>query len=89
MHSKNCLKLPLLVFGFLFLTYANSLAQKKINVSGYVYAQKSKETIAGVTITVAESSTGTVTNNYGFYSLEITANKNSVLHYSVVEFETS
>lgn len=88
MHSKNCLKLPLLVLGFLLLVYANSLAQQKINVSGYVYAQKSKETIAGATVTVAESSTGTVTNNYGFYSLEITANKNSVLHFSAVGFAT-
>lgn len=45
------------------------LAQAKFTVSGYVKDAKSGETLIGVTVFVKGTTIGTLTNEYGFYSL--------------------
>ena len=42
-----------------------------VTVSGYITNQDTKETIAGVTVFVAELSAGTISNAYGFYKLSL------------------
>ncbi|MDO5105234.1 TonB-dependent receptor [Capnocytophaga sp.] len=44
-------------------------AQKKHTISGFVTEKGSKELLIGATVYFPQLKTGTVTNNYGFYSL--------------------
>jgi len=48
-------------------------AQTKYTISGYVREKGSQETLPGVAVVNMKAKTGTVTNNYGFYSLTIPA----------------
>ena len=48
-----------------------SLAQEKFTLSGFVSDIDSKETLIGVNIIVPELQIGTITNDYGFYSLTL------------------
>jgi hypothetical protein len=42
-----------------------------VNVSGYVKSKDSKEPIVGAAVYIKELSTGSITNEYGFYSLNV------------------
>ncbi len=53
--------------------FANALAQEKVTLSGNVIDAKSNETIIGVNIRALELNTGTITNEYGFFSLTLPA----------------
>ena len=55
---------------FLFWLYLLP-AQDRVTLSGDVSDSLSKETLLGVTILIQELNTGTVTNNYGFYSVSV------------------
>ncbi len=67
---KHFLCLSLLFFGCLALGQPVR-AQAKFSVSGYVRDAKSGETLIGVTVFVRGTNTGTLTNEYGFYSLTL------------------
>lgn len=56
---------------FLLLISNLSLAQEKFTISGFVSDIDSKETLIGVNIIVPELQIGTITNEYGFYSLTL------------------
>lgn len=47
-------------------------AQEKFTLSGKITDQRSNETLIGVNIIFPELQTGTVTNEYGFYSITLT-----------------
>ena len=47
------------------------MAPKKIHLKWYITDNESNETLIGVTIIVPELQSGTVTNEYGFYSLTL------------------
>lgn len=53
----------------------SSIAQVKHTISGTVKDKKSGETLIGAVITVDGKNIGTVTNEYGFYSLSLPAGK--------------
>ncbi|MFH4968770.1 TonB-dependent receptor [Gaetbulibacter sp. M240] len=58
----------------IFFTLLNILlvqAQDKVTISGRIFESKSNETLIGVTIYLPELSSGTITNEYGFYSLTV------------------
>ncbi len=58
----------------LLIFILNSLvvfSQEKVTISGTVYDQSSNETLIGVTIYLPELNAGTMTNEYGFYSITI------------------
>lgn len=63
--------LPFLLF--LFLTAisipANAQQGKKFTISGYILESSNGEAIIGAAVTIREPLKGTVTNNYGFYSI--------------------
>ncbi|NJO02825.1 MAG: TonB-dependent receptor, partial [Bacteroidia bacterium] len=63
------------------------LAQQKYTISGYIKEASSGETLLGASVFVRELSQGTVTNEYGFYSLALPAGQYT-LEYSYVGYET-
>ena len=73
----------LIIFGLSLQTSA----QGRFTISGYVRERGSQEHLIGVNIYVPGSSTGTVTNNYGFYSLTLPAADTVTLAYSYVGYQ--
>ena len=59
--------------------HLDSLAQAKINISGYVKDASSGEILIGATIQDQESNRSVRTNSYGFFSLEIENNETTLL----------
>ncbi|HBN05542.1 MAG TPA: TonB-dependent receptor, partial [Bacteroidales bacterium] len=76
MNPNVLMKKKFLVLLMLLLslsTYVNAQNQKSkyIRISGYMFDDKTKETLIGATIYEMKSKLGTTTNNYGFFSLSI------------------
>ena len=68
------LNIGVLPFWFVLIFFPRSnisLAQEKFTLSGFVSDIDSKETLIGVNIIVPELQIGTITNEYGFYSLTL------------------
>jgi len=66
------MKLPLRVILLLFLlSPLGLLAQEKYTLSGVITDISSNETLIGVNILFPEQQTGTITNEYGFYSITL------------------
>ena len=63
------------------------LGQERFTVSGVVTDSYSNETLIGVTVTIEELETGTVTNQYGFFSITLPTGQYS-LKASYLGFET-
>ena len=53
------------------LTFAQAQNSEKITVSGTVSDAETGETLIGATVRIADGDAGTVTNEYGFYSLSV------------------
>ncbi len=62
------------IFFLFFLLSISVYGQEKVTISGTVYDNQTNETLIGVSIYFPELSTGTTTNEYGFYSLTIPKN---------------
>jgi hypothetical protein len=63
-----------LTTGNIFVEIGNPAERYKtgtVTVSGYVLNRDSREPVAGVTVFIQKLSTGTITNEYGFYTLAI------------------
>ncbi|NHB69457.1 TonB-dependent receptor [Perlabentimonas gracilis] len=54
-------------------------AQNRFTISGYVYEKGSRETMPGVNIYIPETTLGTASNSYGFYSLTLPAGEYEVV----------
>lgn len=70
----------------LFLMPLTALSQR-YTISGYVTEEGSKETLIGVNIFLPGTQTGTVSNNYGFYSITLPEGTHN-LRFSFVGYET-
>ena len=70
----------------LFITIT-SFAQDKVTLSGYVKDNETGEGMIAATVMVKELNAGTVTNEYGFYSLSIPPGIYTI-EYSFIGFET-
>lgn len=55
------------------LAVRSAMAQQRFTVSGYVKDKQNGESLVGISIGKPGTSTGTVTNQYGFYSLTLPA----------------
>jgi hypothetical protein len=76
----------IILFSFLCLyTYPQTIVHHTI--SGYVKEEVSGESMIGVYIYIPEYKTGTVTNNYGFYSLTIPGIDSLTLVFSFVGYK--
>lgn len=53
-------------------------AQQRYTISGYVKDQQNGESLIGITVAKAGTSLGTVTNEYGFYSLTLPAGDHEI-----------
>ncbi|GGD42797.1 TonB-dependent receptor [Emticicia aquatilis] len=62
-------------------------AQRTFTVSGYIREKGSQEQLIGVNVYVPNSSFGTSSNNYGFYSITLPANDAATLVFSFVGYE--
>ncbi|MGM9506456.1 TonB-dependent receptor [Larkinella sp. GY13] len=85
------MKHTLLSLFLFFLSELPAWAQKPTNrftVSGYVREKGSQEALIGVNIYLPGTSTGTVTNTYGFYSLTLPAEDSVTLAFSFVGYES-
>jgi hypothetical protein len=80
MNSKT---LPLLCF--VLLSFYVS-AQNRYTISGFIREKGSQEQLIGVNIYIPNSSIGTVSNTYGFYSLTLNARDSVSLVFSYVGY---
>src|SRR5438876_274990 len=76
-----------ILLSFFVLASFFSYAQKKFTVDGYVRDIANGEAMIGATVYVQELKTGTITNEYGFYSVTIPA-ANYVLKFNYLSYVT-
>ena len=68
-----------LLFGFSLLSFAfGQNSQSTFQLSGKVVDASTGETLIGATIRVDQLSTGTTTNGYGFYSIQLPVSDDSI-----------
>lgn len=67
----------------IFLCSIGVYSQEKFTISGTVIEESSGETLFGVNIIVPELQAGTVTNEYGFYSLTLPSGEYEVIYSSI------
>lgn len=85
-------KMKMLLFAGLLLLQLAAFADvnpadKKFTVSGYITNKTNGETLLGATVYIAELQTGTVSNFYGFYALNLPPGKYS-LTYSYIGYNS-
>ncbi|MVT10406.1 TonB-dependent receptor [Chitinophaga tropicalis] len=68
----------LLSLCLLLLREQHANAQQRYTVSGYVKDQQNGESLIGISVSKAGTSLGTVTNEYGFYSLTLPAGEHDI-----------
>jgi outer membrane receptor protein involved in Fe transport len=73
---------------WLILGQGYLLAQQRITISGYIKEKGSQEQLIGVNVYRPNTTVGTTSNTYGFYSLTIPATQDSVhLIFSMVGYD--
>lgn len=65
------MRLPAFAFLLLCFIFPEVLAQNTYTVSGYIRAAESDEALIGATVAVPDLQIGTVTNERGFYTLQL------------------
>jgi len=78
-------KIVLIVF-ILFPLYG--LCQKNTTVSGYIFDAETNEPLIGANIFEVSSKNGTISNEFGFYSLSFPKNDSSQLIISFIGYNT-
>src|SRR6056297_2484965 len=77
-----------LVFCIILLFFSLSLfSQNKTTISGFVYDKNSGEVLIGATILEEKTKTGTVSNEYGFYSLTVRSNDSLEINVSYLGYK--
>lgn len=76
-----------LVLVFIAVLSHTTFAQRTFTISGYVREKGSQEQLIGVNVYVPNSTFGTSSNNYGFYSITLPANDAATLVFSFVGYE--
>jgi len=79
------LRLPILML--LLCVFTKNFAQNAV-ISGYVSDIRNGEKIIGVNIYIPALDIGTVTNNFGFYSLSVPKSENVEISYSYIGYKT-
>ncbi|MBE9468028.1 MAG: TonB-dependent receptor [Bacteroidetes bacterium] len=78
--------IKIIIFIIIFSPYQIIIAQT-YTLSGFVQDAKTRESLIGVNIYDSNTYQGTVTNNYGFYSLSLNKTDTVHLHISYVGYE--
>lgn len=72
---------------FCLCVYFQAFAQQQITISGFVREKGSLELLPGVNVYIRNSSVGTATNTYGFYSVTVPKADSIFVSYSFVGYE--
>jgi hypothetical protein len=75
------------MLGIWILSATSLFAQTDIAVSGYVYDDKTGESLIGVSVYTSYGKAGTLTNSYGFFSLSMGAN--DTLEFSYLGYDAA
>ncbi|MGJ8760600.1 MAG: TonB-dependent receptor [Polaribacter sp.] len=59
------------IFFFVILVSFSALSQERHTISGTIYDDSNNETLIGVSVYFPELNSGTITNQYGFYSITL------------------
>lgn len=70
------------LFFLLLLSTLTAIAQKPVSVSGYVRDASNGETLIGASVFSEELKVGTLTNDYGFYSLSIRSTDSATITFT-------
>src|SRR5687768_13478589 len=81
-----CLQIFLLIFCFVF--FIKTQAQSSSQIAGRVIDFDTRQPLKGVSIIVRENKQGTITNDSGFFSLNVPKG-NIILHLSSVGYSNS
>ena len=73
---------------FFLLIYSSLFAQNTYTISGYVQEEATGETLIGVNIFDQATLTGTISNEYGFYSITLEEGDYNII-YSFIGLETN
>ena len=76
-----------LILFFSLLTFS-VYAQSRFTVSGYIRESGSQEQLIGVNVYLPNTTTGTTSNTYGFYSITLPASDSVTLAFSFVGYGT-
>lgn len=76
-----------ILFLFFLLISGIAVAQEKFTLSGTISEEETGETLIGVNVIIPELQSGTITNEYGFYSITI-PNGIYEVYYSSLGFST-
>jgi hypothetical protein len=79
------LQIPLLLC---LVGLAFGVQAQQFTVSGTVYDANNGETLIGASVIALQNSAGTVTNEYGFYSISLPAQDSILLEFSYVGFQS-
>ena len=82
------MKKTLIVFLLIVFIIANSIAQKKLTISGYIKSAETGESLIGATMYIDKLKSGTASNGYGFYSITLPEGEYSV-RYSFMGYKNS
>ena len=75
---KNKISIEFKLLLLLFLCSSALIAQERVTISGVITDQASSESLIGVSVFIKEINSGTVTNEYGFYSLTVPKGKYTI-----------
>lgn len=75
-----------LLLSALLILLMRNLSGQNLTVSGYVKDAETGEALIGATISLTEITIGTITNNYGFYSLTLPATDSPLIVFSFVGY---
>ncbi len=77
-----------LIFAFCFFLNFLFSQDSFFTLSGIISDSQSGETLIGATVNIPQLGTGTITNEYGFYSIQIPANDTILVLFSYVGFQS-
>jgi len=77
----------LLIYFVLFCFEINSFSQNTFNLNGFIEDAKTGEIIIGAS--VFSNKTASITNSYGYYSINLPANDTVTVYVSVIGFENN
>ncbi len=76
------------ILSVILLSFSLLLNAQKVNISGYISDAKTGEKLIGANVYIKNTSTGTVSNEYGYYSIRLSKNINTTLIISYLGYKT-
>ncbi len=77
-----------IVLLFALLLLINSISAQKVTLSGYIYDHETGENLIGVNVYELNSKQGTVSNKFGFFSLQLNENDSAVFKISFIGYKS-